>query len=163
MTDLYRLTAVQKTYAGRTVLDVDQLAVQRGEILAIVGPSGAGKSTLLRLLNFLEPPSSGIITFDSEPIPADPPLALLRRVTTVFQRPILLSRSVRQNVAYGMRLRGLVPDGAVRQALDRVGLAGMESVTATTLSGGEQQRVALARALVINRSEERRVGKECRL
>ena len=150
MTDLYHLIAVKQTYAGRTVLDIDSLAVARGEILSIVGPSGAGKSTLLRLLNFLEPPASGTLTFDSQSIPADPPLDRLRRVTTVFQRPILLSRSVRENVAYGLRLRGLTPDGAVRSVLDRVGLAGLESAAALTLSGGEQQRVALARALVIN-------------
>ncbi|HLF03269.1 MAG TPA: ATP-binding cassette domain-containing protein [Anaerolineales bacterium] len=150
VTDLYRLSAVKQIYAGRTVLDVDSLAVVRGEILSIVGPSGAGKSTLLRLLNFLESPTAGTLSFDSQPVPADPPLDLLRRVTTVFQRPILLSRSVGENVAYGMKLRGLNPDGAVRSALERVGLAGLESVTAGTLSGGEQQRVALARALVIN-------------
>ena len=150
MTNLYHLTAVKQIYASRTVLDIDSLTVACGEILSIVGPSGAGKSTLLRLLNFLEPPAAGTITFDSQPVPADPPLDLLRRVTTVFQRPILLSRSVRENIAYGMKLRGLTPDGAVRSVLDRVGLAGMESAAALTLSGGEQQRVALARALVIN-------------
>ena len=59
MPPLYRLDHVQKAYDGRVVLDVDELAVNRGEVLALVGPSGSGKSTLLRLLNFLEPPTAG--------------------------------------------------------------------------------------------------------
>src|SRR5262245_5035048 len=107
MTDLYHLENVRHLYFGRTVLDLDRLTIQRGEILALVGPSGAGKSTLLRLLNFLEPPSSGQIVFDGHPVPPSPPLDLVRRVTTVFQRPALLARSVRENVAYGLRLRGI--------------------------------------------------------
>jgi tungstate transport system ATP-binding protein len=148
--DLYQLTNLKKNYLDRTVVTIDSLSIQRGEILAIVGPSGAGKSTLLRLLNFLEAPTSGRLIFDGQPVPIDPPLNLVRRVTTVFQRPALLSRSVRENVAFGLKLRGLHPDGTVNQALERVGLAGLGSVTATTLSGGEMQRVALARALVLN-------------
>lgn len=149
MTDLYRLTSVKQTYAGRTVLDLETLAVERGEILAVVGPSGAGKSTLLRLLNFLEPPTEGEIVFDGTPIPPDPPLDLIRRVTTVFQRPILLNRSVRDNVAFGLDLRRINANGAVSEALDRVGLAGMRDAPSHKLSGGEMQRVALARALVL--------------
>ncbi len=150
MADLYQLANLQKIYLDRTVVTIDSLSIQRGEFLAIVGPSGAGKSTLLRLLNFLEAPTSGHLTFDGQPVPSAPPLSLVRRVTTVFQRPALLSRSVRENVAFGLRLRGLHPDGAVTQALERVGLAGLGKVTATSLSGGEMQRVALARALVLN-------------
>lgn len=150
MADLYQLANLQKIYLDRTVVTIDSLSIQRGEFLAIVGPSGAGKSTLLRLLNFLEAPTSGHLAFDGQPVPSAPPLSLVRRVTTVFQRPALLSRSVRENVAFGLRLRGLHPDGAVTQALERVGLAGLGTVTATSLSGGEMQRVALARALVLN-------------
>jgi tungstate transport system ATP-binding protein len=146
---LYQLTAVKKVYAGRTVLAIESLGIERGEILAIVGPSGAGKSTLLRLLNFLEAPTTGRIEFDGQTVTKKPPLSLLRRVTTVFQRPIVLSRSVRENVAYGLRLRGVKSDEAVQGALARVGLDGMGAVAANTLSGGEMQRVALARALVL--------------
>jgi tungstate transport system ATP-binding protein len=150
MGELYQLTDLKKLYLDRTVVAIDSLAIRRGEVLAIVGPSGAGKSTLLRLLNFLEAPTTGSLIFDGQPVPADPPLNLVRRVTTVFQRPSLLTRSVRENVTFGLKLRGQSPDGAVTPALTRVGLAGLESVTATKLSGGEMQRVALARALVIN-------------
>jgi len=149
MPDLYQLNGVKQGYAGRTVLDVEQLSVMAGEILAIVGPSGAGKSTLLRLLNFLESPTAGTILFEGQPVPARPPLALVRRVTTVFQRPLLLDRPVRDNVAYGLLLRGETADGRVNEALERVGLAGLAGQAAHKLSGGEMQRVALARALVL--------------
>ncbi|HEX9440141.1 MAG TPA: ABC transporter ATP-binding protein, partial [Roseiflexaceae bacterium] len=60
---IYRLEEITLRYGERLVLDIPLLEVRRGESLAIVGPSGAGKSSLLRLLNFLEPPTSGTITF----------------------------------------------------------------------------------------------------
>ncbi len=102
---MYRLTNLQQTYNGRRVLDVDRLDIGRGEVLAVLGPSGSGKSTLLRLLNFLERPSGGEMLFDGQPAGALP-LAQRRRVTTVFQRPALLRRSVTDNIAYGLALRG---------------------------------------------------------
>lgn len=146
---IYTLAGVRKVYAGRAVLDLVRLEVTSGDVLALVGPSGAGKSTLLRVLNFLEPPSAGELRFDGQPVPAEPPLAMLRRVTTVFQRPVLLQQSVRDNVAYGLKLRRLPVDGRVDAALDRVGLSDLARRPAHKLSGGEMQRAALARALVL--------------
>jgi len=149
VTAQYTLRGVQHRYGARTVLSLDALEIQQGEVLAIVGPSGAGKSTLLRLLNFLEPPTDGVITFDGQTVTAQPPLDLVRRVTTVFQRPTLLDRSVHDNVAFGLRLRGRAVDGRVDAALAHVGLSGLDRAQARKLSGGEMQRAALARALVI--------------
>jgi tungstate transport system ATP-binding protein len=149
---VYRLQNVTKAYNGRRVLEVDHLKIQRSEIFALVGPSGAGKSTLLRLLNFLEPPTEGRIRFlDIEFGPGQAmPLRLRRRVTTVFQRPILLNRSVQANVAYGLGLRGQREmEEEVGRALEQVGLADLARQRARTLSGGEAQRVALARAIVL--------------
>ena len=147
---LYHLQQVVKQYQGRTVLSVDQLEVRQGEIFGLVGPSGAGKSTLLRLLNFLEQPSSGSVTFEGHLLdPIKPvPLPLKRKVTTVFQRPAMLDRSVLDNVAFGLRIRQ-IPDWQerTRVALDQVGLSHL--MDARNLSGGEIQRVALARALVL--------------
>jgi tungstate transport system ATP-binding protein len=149
---IYQLRDVSKAYNGRCVLQVNSLDIRQGEIFALVGPSGAGKSTMLRLLNFLEPPSSGRIRFlEAEFTPSRPvPMKFLRRVTTVFQRPLLLNRSVGANVTYGLRLRGQRDSGhRVEAALEEVGLEHMARQRARTLSGGEAQRVALARAIVL--------------
>lgn len=152
---VYRLEKVTKTYGDRRVLQVDQLDIYAGEVFALVGPSGAGKSTLLRLLNFLEPPTSGRICFlDTNFNPQrDVPLEMRRRVTTVFQRPLLLNRSVRDNVAYGLRLRGQRNAAqSIENTLAQVGLSALSRQRARTLSGGEAQRVALARAMIIQPS-----------
>jgi tungstate transport system ATP-binding protein len=149
---LYSVRNVVKQYDGRKVLNIEHLDVFRGEILALVGPSGVGKSTLLRLLNFLEQPTGGTIGFhDAEFNGAqEAPLDVRRRVTTVFQQPILLRRSVEANVAYGLRLRGLRDNGGqIQAALQEVGLSDLAKQRARTLSGGEAQRVALARAMII--------------
>jgi tungstate transport system ATP-binding protein len=150
---IYRLRNVTKTYGPREVLRIAHLDVCPGEILAIVGPSGSGKSTCLRLLNFLEPPASGVICFEGCDYGPDGavPLDVRRRVTTVFQRPLLLKRSVQANVAYGLRLRREPNEQArVNAALRRVGLLGLARQKAATLSGGEAQRVALARAMALD-------------
>lgn len=149
---VYRLESVSQRYGDRQVLDVPLLEVRRGEFLAIVGPSGAGKSTLLRLLNFLEPPATGRIEFQGRPFDAwsPVPIELRRQVTTVFQRPALLSTSVVDNVLFGLKLRGTRrARDAADAALERLGLAHLAHKQARTLSGGEMQRVALARAMVI--------------
>jgi tungstate transport system ATP-binding protein len=147
LTTLFHLSRVRHNYNGRFVLDIDELTIQRGELLAIVGPSGAGKSTLLRLLNFLEPPSAGDIRYKDH---LAPPLDLTRQITTVFQHPILLHRTVRENVGYGLRLRDQRDDKRVEKIIARVGLAAFAASAADSLSGGERQRIALARALVLN-------------
>lgn len=147
---LYRLDGLRKAYDGPAVVDLERLDVRAGEILALVGPSGAGKSTLLRLLNFLEPPTAGTIAYRGRSFCDDRvPTSVRREITTVFQRPALLRGSVRRNVAYGLRLRGLRDERRVEEMLTRVGLAGLAKAKAQCLSGGEMQRVALARAIVI--------------
>src|SRR6266481_3150316 len=104
----YRLVAVSRCYGERTVVCVDQLVVRRGEVLGLVGPTGAGKSTLLRLLAAVEPPSAGQLHFGGVRLESGAiPVEVLRRITLVFQRPLLLSGSVRANVEYPLRLRGL--------------------------------------------------------
>ena len=149
---VYRLQNVSKEYEGRRVLQVESLKIRRGEVFALVGPSGAGKSTLLRLLNFLEPPTTGRIRFLDVEFSANQPMPLKyrRRVTTVFQRPILLNRSVQANVGYGLGLRGRRNASLeIEKALEQVGLGHVIRQRARTLSGGEAQRVALARAIVL--------------
>jgi len=148
---MYELDSIQHRYGQRLVLDIDHLEAQPGETLAIVGPSGSGKSTLLRLMQFLERPAAGWITFDGHIVDGDPPLDVRRRVMTVFQRPLLLDRSARDNIAYGMWLRGR---RAGRHVVDRLiaqlGLSDVADSPARSLSGGEAQRTALARALAVD-------------
>jgi tungstate transport system ATP-binding protein len=148
---LYRLADLKKIYNNRTVLDVEKLVVNRGEILGLVGPSGAGKSTLLRLLGFLETPSTGLIYFKDRLCDGSwPPLAERRRVTMLFQDPQLLRRSVYDNVEYGLKLRGNKDGSAlVKEMIQQLGLSDLSAAQARTLSGGEAQRVALARSLVL--------------
>lgn len=149
---VYSLHAIQKMYGSRTVLEVDDLEIQPGEIVALVGPSGAGKSTLLRLLNFLEPPTQGRIMFHNQVFTSgtEMPLDLRRKVTMVFQRPMLLNRSIYANVNFGLELRGINHSKErVHAALAEVGLEHLAGQKANTLSGGEAQRVALARAIVM--------------
>lgn len=151
MTAVYEIQDLQKSYDGRKVLDIERLEITAGEILAIVGPSGSGKSTLLRILNFLEQPDSGQCCFAGKQIDFGAiPLPVQRSVTTVFQRPSLLSGSVAANILFGLRLRG-ERDGRkeLSQLLDKVGLTHLARKSALTLSGGEAQRVALARALIL--------------
>jgi tungstate transport system ATP-binding protein len=147
--DAYQLRGVSKSYAGREVLNVSRLDIHRAETLAIVGPNGAGKSTLLRILGFLEPCSEGEIRYGGKAIAYPPPLELRRRIAHVFQRPLMLKRSVWSNVAYGLRLRGERNDRAVDEMLARLDLEDLAHEPAVSLSGGEMQRVALARALVL--------------
>jgi len=149
---IYQVQDLTKTYNGKPILRVDRIDVRWGEIFALVGPSGAGKSTLLRLLNFLELPTGGRIHFPDVEFGADRPMALKlrRRVTMVSQRPVLLNRSVWDNVAYGLRLRGQRDAASqIDAALAQVGLTALARQRARTLSGGEAQRVALARAMVL--------------
>jgi tungstate transport system ATP-binding protein len=149
MSYAFRLESVRQRYTGRTVLDLVELKVRRGEILALVGPSGSGKSTLLRLLNFLENPTEGTLYYEGRAADGErTPLELRRQVTTVFQQTALQKASVRANVAYGLRLRGLRVDGQVEGLLETVGLSELAGAPARQLSGGEKQRVALARALI---------------
>jgi len=145
------LENIEHRYGKRTVLRVSRLDVCKGEVLGLVGPSGAGKSTMLRLLNYLERPSEGQVCFHGEAYTAENiPLHLRRRITTVFQQPLLLDMTVRRNVIYGLRMRG-DRDGTQRteNALAAVGLSHLADARASTLSGGEAQRVSLARALVL--------------
>jgi len=150
---LYRLEAVTRCYGGRPALQIDALEVAAGEVVCLVGPTGAGKTTLLRLLAGLEPPTAGRLWFAGHlPGGRGLPLREQRRLTLLFQRPLLLAGTVRDNVAYGLRLRGLPRREARARAgatLGRLGLAALADRPARALSGGEVQLVALARALVL--------------
>jgi len=145
------LRGVRVRYGGATVLDVPALDVVAGEVLAVIGPNGSGKSTLLRVAGLLETPAEGEVRFRDRRVEPRHALADRRRMATTFQQPLLADATVADNVALGLRFRGVPgPEGAgrVRQWLGRFGIAHLAERPARTLSGGEAQRVALARALV---------------
>ena len=150
-TSLLSLRDISHFYGERRVLHVPTLDISAGELLGLVGPSGAGKSTLLRLCNYLEAPSQGVVRYrDQSFLPQTIPLALRRRITTVFQQPHLLDASVQDNVGYGLWLRGRRDrQRRITAALQMVGLEHLGRAHARTLSSGEAQRVSLARALVL--------------
>jgi len=145
-------TGLRRSFPGSTfTLDVPQIQVEAGRVLAIIGPSGSGKSTLLSVLGLLDKPDAGTVYLDGSPVTMDDRAGHLS-MAAVFQRPYLFKGSVGGNVAYGLAARG-VPRSQrgprVAAALERVGLAGYEMRSALALSGGEAQRVSLARALVV--------------
>ncbi len=145
-----RALAVKR--GGRVVLKVDSLSVEKGEVLAIVGPNGAGKSTLLLTLARLLKPERGEILFNGIPVSAESDLAYRRRLALVLQDPLLFDTSVYENVASGLRFRGLPKNEIqprVEAWLERLGIAHLAKRRANELSGGEGQRVSLARALVL--------------
>jgi tungstate transport system ATP-binding protein len=146
------LRDVRLGYAAGFTLDVTALDVTVGEVLVVIGPNGSGKSTLLRVLGLLERPAHGQVLMDGRPVDARDALAERRRMTTVFQEPLLADASVAANVALGLRFRG-VPgpeiERRVTRWLARFDVGGLADRPARTLSGGEAQRVALARALVL--------------
>ncbi len=138
---------------GRTLVRVEMLALAPGEAHVLLGANGAGKSTLIKALNGLEP-AEGHLEFRGRPVDSDAArLALRRSTAAVFQQPYLLATSVRDNVAAGLRLRGVARDEARRRAGAALELLGIEHLAARRpgrLSGGEAQRVSLARALAVD-------------
>ena len=155
---MIELQEVSKAFAGRNgdvaALKAVSLQVAAGETFGVIGRSGAGKSTLIRLVNRLEPPTSGRVIVDGQDVMALDPAALRtlrRRIGMVFQHfNLLSSRTVAQNVAWPMRLAGVGRAEAARRTgelLDLVGLSARADAYPAQLSGGQKQRVGIARAL----------------
>ncbi|MBC9734434.1 ABC transporter ATP-binding protein [Nocardioides marmotae] len=121
--------------------------VARGEFVSVVGPSGCGKSTLLRMIAGLDVPSTGSIEI-SQDVPGRSPTAVVFQEYSIFPW-----KSVEENVAFGLRMRGEKRKDALvtaRSWLKKVNLGGFEKSYPATLSGGMKQRVAVARALALD-------------
>jgi tungstate transport system ATP-binding protein len=137
---------------GRDVLRIDSLDIQRGETLALVGPNGAGKSTLLLALARLLKPTRGDILYGDKPLRQWNELEYRRRISFVFQAPLLMDMTVEQNVALGLKFRGTPKEETRERAgkwMKQLGVDSLAKRRAGQLSGGEAQRVSLARAFVL--------------
>ncbi len=149
---MIEIQQITKSFENDVVLAGISETIKKGEIFTIIGPSGQGKTTLLRILGLLEKPSSGQILLDGQPI-CDLPDAhpIRRRIGMVFQNPVVFRETVFDNIALGLRFRG-VPEDVIREKvcmkLGEIGLCDYADRMARTLSGGEKQRIALARVLI---------------
>jgi putative spermidine/putrescine transport system ATP-binding protein len=145
-----RLVGVSKHYDEVVAVKSLDLEVKRGEFFTLLGPSGSGKTTTLRMIAGFEEPDTGRVELGGMDVTGLPPYD--RSVNTVFQDYALFPHmSVGENVAYGLRVRGIGKEERRRrasQALATVRLADYEGRRPNQLSGGQQQRVALARAIV---------------
>ena len=137
---------------NRPVVEVDHLAVDQGNVLAVVGPNGAGKTSLILAIAHLLKPERGQILFSGEEISTQQELRYRRRIALVLQEPLLFSQSVYENAALGLHFRGVPREEITRRVdhwLNRLGIAHLRDRRADKLSGGEAQRVSLARAFVL--------------
>jgi len=144
------LLGIHMSYGQRQLLDVDRIAFRSDSCLALTGANGSGKTTLLKIAAGLLKPNDATVSFDGKDFPWPQAARELRkRVVYLHQFPYMFDASVFDNVAYGLRRRGLrTPEtrARVRQCLEWSGLSGHSEQNARSLSGGERQRVALARA-----------------
>lgn len=147
MSDLFPLTlkgAVAARHGKHLVGPVDLTLAGQGAYM-VIGPNGSGKTTLLRLMHGTARLSAGQLSW------ACPLEEARHRQAFVFQKPIMLRRSVEENLTYPLRLRNVPREAARTAARDwaaRVGLAEMLTRPAHVLSGGEQQKLTIARALI---------------
>ena len=130
--------------AGKRLIDGVSLRLDPGPLTCVMGPNGAGKSLLLRLIAGLIAPSSGSVTYGGAPEAGQ------NRIAFVFQRPVLLRRSVAANLDHALKTYGVARaerPGQIAQLLALGQLEGLGGRPARVLSGGEQQRLSMVRAL----------------
>lgn len=150
---LLSVEAIRKTFGARQVLDVERLRINAGVSYVLTGENGSGKTTLLRILAGLESAEVGACRFAGQAVDLSLyPDWLRREVIYVHQHPYLFRTSVAENIAYGLRARGLraaLREPLVQEAIAWAGVGHLLDVQPHKLSGGEKQRVALARARVL--------------
>ncbi|HPE88127.1 MAG TPA: ABC transporter ATP-binding protein [Spirochaetia bacterium] len=145
---VFEVAGLSFRYERRVAASCASLRVRQGESVAFVGPNGSGKTTMLKLLNGLLGPFDGSISFMGRPIAKNPELR--RRSVYVHQHPVLFAGTVRDNLAYALRLKrfgAAEAETRLEDAAERFGIAALLDREAGRLSGGETQRVAVARAV----------------
>ena len=138
---------------GTTILNIPSLLIQGGEVLSLIGPNGAGKTTLMQTLSYLSKPFQGEIFFKGEKVETNySVLEYRRKLAMVFQEPLLFDTMVFNNIASGLKIRGMRKNeirDRVMEQLNRFGIGHLSDRSAKTLSGGEAQRTSLARAFAL--------------
>ncbi|HHW38203.1 MAG TPA: ATP-binding cassette domain-containing protein [Bacillales bacterium] len=148
MLHLQDITVVKK---NKEIATVTELAVKAGKVTALIGPNGAGKSSLLKVMALLENPTTGTIHFNGSLVFSGNVNILDRRkVSVVFQQPLMLDTTVYKNVAIGLKFRK-TPKQVIKETvfywLKQFGIDHLAEARAKNLSGGEAQRLAIARAM----------------
>jgi tungstate transport system ATP-binding protein len=151
--NIYELRNLTHSYGKHQSLDISHLDIPEGKVVGLTGPNGSGKSTLLKVLAFLTARPGGLLLFEGQ-VPYGREREMRQKVSLLLQTPYLLRRTVYENVAYGLKLRGLPKgrtDDIVAGALALVGMDYAEFAHRPwfRLSGGEAQRVSLASRLAI--------------
>jgi tungstate transport system ATP-binding protein len=150
---LLELQDLKVERGGALVLDVPRFELQPGELVSLIGPNGSGKTTLLLSIICLLAPAAGRVRWRGAAVgTASAALALRRRVAMVQQEPLLFDTTVYDNVASGLRIRGVgraETRRTVQAYLEHFGLVDLADRAARRLSGGEARRVCLARALAV--------------
>ncbi|MGA2193034.1 MAG: ATP-binding cassette domain-containing protein, partial [Nitrospirota bacterium] len=145
---------IEKRFGGRTVLSGVSCTLSPGEISAVIGPNGSGKTTLMRIIARLEGQDGGSVTYMSGEGEAalSPGLELMRRMTFIPQNPLLFRATLYNNIAFGLKARGVKGwevARRVREALEAGGLWHLSGEQGQNLSGGEAQRAAIIRAYAL--------------
>jgi len=147
---LLELRGLRKSFDARSLLDIDRLSIEQGGAYVLTGANGCGKTTLMRIIAGLEPTQQGSIEFRGERSnPPSYPEHLRHEIVYVHQHPYLFHTSLRHNLEYGLKCRGLSAAERARRVEEAIEWAGLQGQVATPparLSGGEKQRAALARA-----------------
>jgi spermidine/putrescine transport system ATP-binding protein len=152
MTAAVTLSGIDHWFGPHHVLKGIDLAIAAGEYVALLGPSGCGKTTLLSVLGGFVAPTRGKVLIGGHDMTRVAPAR--RPTTTVFQDYALFPHmTLRDNVAFGLRMAGMAKAARHRAALDKLALVGLDAAAGKRpheLSGGQRQRVALARALAVD-------------
>lgn len=153
MSMLLTIEGLTKRFGERLLFDIDRMDIEAGAAYVLTGANGAGKSTLLRILCGLDRAEASRLDFLGQPLTLAPyPRSMRDAIAYVHQHPVMFSTSVAENIAYGLKARGLPREeirSRVEEAVVWAGIGHLRDSPPQTLSGGEKQRVALARARVL--------------